>query len=60
MAVNIAWPRSAVYDPAGGHWYLRWFPELFLAGVAALGTLGYLARNREAAPVLALQGATAE
>jgi urea carboxylase system permease len=47
MAINIAWPRAAVYDPAGGHWYLRWFPELFLAGVAVLGAAAYAARNRQ-------------
>ncbi|HEY2671458.1 MAG TPA: amino acid permease [Rugosimonospora sp.] len=48
MAVNIAWPRAAVYDPAGGHWYLTWFAELFLAGVLVFGALAYLARNRQA------------
>jgi urea carboxylase system permease len=47
MAVNIAWPRAAVYDPAGGHWYLTWFAELFLAGVLVVGALAYLARNRQ-------------
>jgi urea carboxylase system permease len=55
MAVNIAWPRTAVYDPQGGHWYLTWFPELFVAGIAALGALAYLVRNRQSAePVLAM------
>jgi urea carboxylase system permease len=47
MAVNIAWPRAAVYDPEGGHWYLRWFPELFLAGVAVVGAAAYRLRNRQ-------------
>jgi urea carboxylase system permease len=49
MAVNIAWPRAAVYDPEGGHWYLRWFPELFLIGVAVIGGAAYLVRNRQRA-----------
>jgi amino acid transporter len=47
MAVNIAWPRAAVYDPAGGHWYLQWFAELFVAGVAVLGIVAYAIRNRQ-------------
>jgi urea carboxylase system permease len=47
MAVNIAWPRAAVYDPEGGHWYLRWFPELFLAGLALIGVAAYTVRDRQ-------------
>jgi amino acid transporter len=50
MAVNIAWPRAAVYDPGGGHWYLQWFAEIFVAGVALLGIVAYLAVRR-ATPV---------
>jgi urea carboxylase system permease len=46
MAVNIAWPRASVYDPAGGHWYLQWFAEIFVAGVAVLGIVAYLAVRR--------------
>jgi urea carboxylase system permease len=46
MAVNIAWPRAAVYDPAGGHWYLQWFAEIFVVGVAVLGLLAYLVVQR--------------
>ncbi|MFF7124997.1 amino acid permease [Streptomyces sp. NPDC016566] len=38
MTVNLAWPRAAVYDPAGGHWYFRWFTVLFLGGTVAAGT----------------------
>ena len=29
MAINLAWPRAEVF---GTDWYLRFFPELFLAG----------------------------
>lgn len=50
MTVNIAWPRESVYDPAGGHWYLTWFPELFVVGVAVVGLLAYRLRNRQALP----------
>jgi amino acid transporter len=41
MAVDIAWPRAEVYDPAGGHWYLEWFAVLFLAGAMAVGAAAY-------------------
>ncbi|MFD5521876.1 amino acid permease [Streptomyces sp. NPDC127066] len=46
MAVNLAWPRAAVYDPAGGHWYFQWFTVLFLAVtlVAGAGYRAYRAR----------------
>lgn len=39
MTVNLAWPRAAVYDPAGGHWYFQWFTVLFPAAATATGTL---------------------
>ncbi|WP_037764445.1 amino acid permease [Streptomyces sp. 142MFCol3.1] len=42
MTVNLAWPRAAVYDPAGGHWYFRWFTLLFL-GVTGLAGAVYRA-----------------
>lgn len=45
MAVNMAWPRAEVYDPAGGHWYLRYFAVLLLAVVLVVGAIGY-ARQR--------------
>ncbi|WP_329298725.1 amino acid permease [Streptomyces sp. NBC_00659] len=46
MTVNLAWPRAAVYDPAGGHWYFQWFTVLFLAVtlVAGAGYRTYRAR----------------
>ncbi|MGW1212181.1 amino acid permease [Streptomyces sp. NPDC002499] len=37
MTINLAWPRAAVYDPAGGHWYFQWFTVLFLAVTVGLG-----------------------
>lgn len=37
MTVNLAWPRAAVYDPAGGHWYFQWFTVLFLGATVVLG-----------------------
>ncbi|MDO0931718.1 amino acid permease [Streptomyces sp. DG2A-72] len=37
MTVNLAWPRAAVYDPAGGHWYFQWFTVLFLGATVVVG-----------------------
>ncbi|OIJ64512.1 amino acid permease [Streptomyces mangrovisoli] len=49
MTVDLAWPRAAVYDPAGGHWYFQWFTVLFLVLTLAAGW-GYRAyRARTAA-----------
>ncbi len=47
MVVNIAWPRGAVYDPAGsGQWYLRYFAELLVAATVAVSGICYLRRRR--------------
>jgi urea carboxylase system permease len=48
MTVNLAWPRAAVYDPSGGHWYFQWFTVLFL--IVSVG-LGAVWRWRNARPV---------
>ncbi|MGZ6881060.1 MAG: amino acid permease, partial [Mycobacteriaceae bacterium] len=47
MVINLGWPRSAVFDPAGGNWYLKWFAELFLAGALVVGALAYLHQRHE-------------
>ena len=44
MTANLAWPRAAVYDPEGGHWYFQWFTVLFLGAALALGA-AYRART---------------
>ncbi|MET7521009.1 amino acid permease [Streptomyces sp900116325] len=46
MTVNLAWPRAAVYDPAGGHWYFQWFTVLFLAATVLLGAAYRVYRSR--------------
>jgi urea carboxylase system permease len=46
MAVNMAWPRASVYDPAGNHWYLRYFAVLLLGAVLVLGLLVYRSADR--------------
>ncbi|MFI6563301.1 amino acid permease [Streptomyces sp. NPDC050534] len=48
MTLNLAWPRAAVYDPAGGHWYFQWFTVLFLAATLVIGA-GYRAYRRRTA-----------
>ncbi|MFE0678222.1 amino acid permease [Streptomyces sp. NPDC058867] len=47
MVVNLSWPRAAVYDPAGGHWYFQWFTVLFV-GTALLGGAVFLRRRTRA------------
>jgi hypothetical protein len=49
MTVNLAWPRAAVYDPAGGHWYFQWFTVLFVAVTVAAGA-AYRAYGRRPSP----------
>ena len=45
MVLNMGWPRSEVYDPAGGHWYLKYFALLFCAAVGLIGWLMYRTVN---------------
>ncbi|WP_369168079.1 amino acid permease [Streptomyces sp. R28] len=49
MTVNLAWPRAAVYDPAGGHWYFQWFTVLFLGATVVAGTAFRAYRGLKAA-----------
>ena len=62
MVVDMAWPRQAVYDPAGGHWYLRYFALLFCGAAALLGWVVYRVahRPRSAAQPLAVALEAAE
>jgi urea carboxylase system permease len=55
MTLNLAWPRAAVYDPAGGGWYLRWFSVLLLAGTLLTGAVSY-AYLRRAKRIVAVGG----
>ncbi len=56
MMVNIGWPRAAVYDPAGGHWYLHWFSVLFVVGAAVIGLGLYRWRSVQQTPAVAASG----
>ncbi len=65
VAVNIAWPRSAVYDSLGGtkdsaghiiptHWYWQYIALLFIGIVVAIGSVYYfLVYNKKPLSVLA-------
>lgn len=39
MAVNLAWPRPAVYTPTGGGWWMLWAAPLFVALSLAVGVV---------------------
>ncbi|KUO15885.1 hypothetical protein AQJ91_39015 [Streptomyces dysideae] len=60
ITVNLAWPRAAVYDPAGGHWYFQWFTVLFLGSTLALGLAFRAYRKRTAAPAAVPEPAVQE
>ncbi|MFF7973112.1 amino acid permease [Streptomyces sp. NPDC007905] len=48
MTADLAWPRAAVYDPVGGHWYFQWFTALFLLVTLVLGVLYRAVRAQRA------------
>ena len=37
MVVNLAWPRSAIYDLTGDTWWLKWSALLFIALTLVVG-----------------------
>jgi urea carboxylase system permease len=42
VAIDIAWPRVAVYNFIGArHWYWQWSAELFIGAVIIIGALYY-------------------
>jgi amino acid transporter len=44
MALNLAWPRAEVF---GSEWYLRFFPELVLAGALLVGAVAYAVQKAQ-------------
>jgi amino acid transporter len=58
MMVNIAWPRQAVYDPAGTSWVLQYLALLFVAALVVVGAAVY--RALRGAPRSAAVTAVAE
>ena len=41
--INLAWPRSLVYDLTGHTWWLQWSAPLFIGGTLIIGYLGVTA-----------------
>ncbi|HEV7184251.1 MAG TPA: amino acid permease [Leifsonia sp.] len=46
MIVNLAWPRSEIYDLTGHSWWLQWSALLFIGGTLLIGAAYYLATHR--------------
>jgi len=54
MALNLAWPRNAIYNFAAPfHWYLKWGAFVFIGLIAAVGGVYYLLVQRHKTGVLA-------
>lgn len=47
MAINLGWPRAAVFDPEGGHWYLRFLGPIALGVTLLLGLVAYAAQRHD-------------
>ncbi|MDQ3905930.1 MAG: amino acid permease [Actinomycetota bacterium] len=61
MMINIAWPRQAVYDPAGTSWVLQYLALLFVAGMVVVGLIVHrMLRGRPAPAVITAPTAVAE
>jgi len=61
MMVNIAWPRQAVYDPAGTSWVLQYLAVLFVAALVVVGAAVHRAmRGAPAQPAVTAATAVAE
>ena len=53
MALNLAWPRTEVYNASGPqHWYLQYGAFVFVGGIALLGMAYYLLVQRRRTGVL--------
>ncbi|WP_405486016.1 amino acid permease [Nocardia sp. NBC_00511] len=39
MAINLAWPRSEVYTPTGGSWWMLWAAPLFVLVTVLVGVV---------------------
>jgi urea carboxylase system permease len=60
MMVNIAWPRQAVYDPAGTSWVLQYLALLFVAALVMVGAVvHWLLRGRSAPATVAVEASAA-
>ncbi len=47
IAINIAWPRDAIYNVVGTpHWYWQWGAELFIGAMLIIGMIYYFTVQR--------------
>jgi urea carboxylase system permease len=61
MMVNIAWPRQAMYDPAGTSWVLQYLALLFVVALVVVGLVVHRAlRGRPATVAVSVVNAVAE
>jgi urea carboxylase system permease len=47
MTINLGWPRAEVFDPEGGHWYLRFVGPIVFGLTLLLGLIAYLAQRHD-------------
>jgi hypothetical protein len=53
MALNLAWPRRAIYNATEPHhWYLQWGAFVFIGAIALTGLAYYLLHQRHRSGVL--------
>ncbi|WP_104525961.1 APC family permease [Blastococcus atacamensis] len=53
MAINLGWPRRAVYNATEPyHWYLQWGAAVFIGAIAVSGLAYYRLRQRHRTGVL--------
>jgi urea carboxylase system permease len=62
LLIDVGWPREAVYDPDGGHWYLHYSSLLFTGVALAVGAVAYplMKRQQASSAVNPAAGVTAE
>ncbi|MEO7124366.1 MAG: amino acid permease [Lacisediminihabitans sp.] len=46
MVINLAWPRSAIYDLTGHSWWLQWSAILFIGATLVVGGIYYRFTHR--------------
>lgn len=46
LLVNVAWPRLSVFDPGNTHWYLHYFPIIFMVVASISGFITYKYNNK--------------
>lgn len=59
MMINLVWPRSEIYDPAGESPLLQWFGVLFVSAALLIGVVVFLAKRRAYRAAIGLDRVTA-